>query len=368
MTSITGVRIEIVEWESVSFDTIDARGTVGPHSRQGLLRIDTTDGVVGECFFGATAIDLEVAVAQISRVLGPSVMGRSIDEALTIGGDLGRMTGHGTSLRPGWAPIDIALWDISGKLADAPIVELLGRLRQRIPVYATHPPTFGHPRDLLAELEPMLADGLRAYKLHPGPLPPEKVAEFARQLRSIDTDLDLMLDPNNSYTRADALAVGHALDTARFRWFEDPMAVDDIEGALSLAGAISTPVAISDSVWFGLSQMGFFVDRGFRTLRASSRWAGITGLTEACTLMASTGGTCEIGLGGNPSMNAANLHVMGSVDNSTYYEHWLPAERHQFGVLNPSSPTAGWIAVPSGQGLGVTIDEAWVAAHRVASL
>ena len=61
--------------------------------------------------------------------------------------------------------------------------------------------------------------------------------------------------------------------------------------------------------------MRFFASRGFTTLRASSRWLGITGLLEASAIMRDYGGNCEFGLGGNPSMIAANLHVMLAVTN-----------------------------------------------------
>lgn len=365
---ITGLRVDVVEWESIGFSTIDERGTVGPDSVQGLLRLDTANGIVGECFFGASTNDLNVALTQLSNVLGPLIVNKDLEQCRDLGASLPSLTGHGTTLRPGWAPIDIALWDIVGKTTGRPIADLLGRRRDRLPAYATHPPQYRDAQTLLDVVEQLVAEGFTAYKLHPGPVPVEVVGEFSRHLRTIGDHVAFMLDPNNRYTLEEALTVGRLLDESAFRWFEDPLPVGDIEGTLALARAIETPVAVSDSVSFDIPQMRFFANSGLRTLRASSRWFGITGLVAACETMRAVGGHCEIGLGGNPSMNAANLHVMASVDNCSYYEHWLPAERHMFGAVNPPSPEAGWINAPSGPGLGVVIDDGWVERHRVASI
>jgi L-alanine-DL-glutamate epimerase-like enolase superfamily enzyme len=363
---IVHVGVELVEWQSTGFETVDERGKVGPDSRQALLRIRTADGVEGQCFFGASQHDMTMAVAQISEVLRPMVVGTDEADHRALWALLPKMIGHGLTLRPGWAPIDIALWDIAGKVAKLPIVEMLGRVRDRIPVYATHPPMHRTASELLPDVERLLADGISAYKLHPGPLSPASVAECAVGLRGLGEEIDYMLDPNNRYTLTDALIVARALDDARFRWFEDPFPVGEILDTLTLARSIATPVTVSDSVSFDIPQMRFFAKNGLHTLRTSSRWAGITGLIQACETMAEVGGSCEIGLGGNPSMNVANLHVMSSVANCAYYEHWLPAARHEFGVLDPPTPEAGWISVPLGSGLGLEIDERWIDRHRVA--
>lgn len=366
--TVTDLRVELIEWESVSYTTIDHRGTVDPSERHGLLRLRTSEGLEGHCFLGGIGQSPLIAGRQIEDRLRNVVVGMGVAERTTLWQRLPGLTGHSPSLQPGWAAIDIALWDAAGKAAGAPVCDLLGVERNRVPAYATCPPSHREATRLKEDVAELVAAGFRAYKLHPGPLSTSEVRKAAEALRSLGDDIDLMLDPGNAYSLAQALEIGAILDRLSFRWFEDPLAVGDIEETLQLASAISTPVAVSDSASFTLPLMRFFASRGFSVLRSSSRWLGITGLQEACLVMRDVNGSCEFGLGGNPSMNAANLHVMLAVRNSSYYEHWLPAERHEFGVVAPVRPERGWLLRPTGPGLGLELDEDWLDDHTVGTL
>ena len=364
---VVELKLELFEWQSVPYRTIDHRGAVGPTERNGLLRLRTADGLEGHCFLGGNGLDPLLAFRQIDERLRDEVVGMDVSDRQALWERVPRLTGPSASVQPGWAPIDVALWDLEGKRQGMPLVDLLGRRRGRIPAYATYPPVHEHVADLIGDVETLLSEGFVAYKLHPGPLTIEDVRKAATALRDLGDDIALMLDPNARYSLDEAIEVGHILDQTRFRWFEDPLPMGEIEGNLTLAKAIDTPVAISDALTFTPRQMQFFAHRGFDTLRGSSRWLGVTGLREACRIMESNRGNCEIGLGGNPSMNAANLHVMLSVTNCDYYEHWLPAERHQFGVLNQVEPVTGWMTTGDGPGLGLELDEEWLTRHRVSN-
>lgn len=365
---VTAVRIELIEWQSVSYTTIDHRGTVDPSEEHGLLRLRTSEGLEGHCFLGGIGQSPLIAGRQIEDRLRDVVVGMAVDKQAGLWRRLPRITGHSPSLLPGWAAIDIALWDVAGKAAGRPVCDLLGMRRSRVPAYSTYPPSHRDAEKLKDDVAELLSIGYPAYKLHPGPLSIAEIIDAVEALRSLGDDVDLMFDPGNRYNLAAALEVGAILDRLGFRWFEDPLAVGEIEENLELGAAISTPVAISDSASFTIPMMQFFASRGFEILRASSRWLGITGLVEAAAVMQRHGGNCEFGLGGNPSMNAANLHVMLAVTNAAYYEHWLPAARHEFGVITPVQPDHGWLTRPEGPGLGLELDEDWLTAHTVGSL
>lgn len=366
--TISDLRVDIIEWESVPYATIDHRGTVDAQVRHGILRMRTTDGLEGHCFLGGIGQSPLIAGRQIDDTLRNVVVGMAVEDRTSLWEHLPKLTGHSPSLLPGWAAIDIALWDVAGKAAGVPVCDLLGIERVSVPAYATYPPSHRDASALRDDVAELLDAGYPAYKLHPGPLSVAEVEGAAVALRSLGDGVDLMFDPGNRYCLAEALEVGAILDRFGFRWFEDPLPVGEIDGNLELAEAITTPLALSDSASFTLAQMRFFAGRGFTTLRASSRWLGITGLIEASRLMRVHEGKCEIGLGGNPSMNAANLHVMLAVTNCTYYEDWLPAERHEFGVVGPIRPNRGWMSRPNGSGIGLELDEEWLASHTVATL
>lgn len=369
-TTIVAADVDLIEWHTEPLE-LPGRGLSLPSGqRNALLRLRTADGIEGQCFIGGNGQDPIVAVDQIRRVLRPMLIGWDSADPPGLRRRLPAITGHGPSLLPGWAPVDVALWDIAGKRAGVPVVDLLGRVRNEVKAYATHPPLHATADDLLADVVRLIDDGFPAYKIHPGHMADEPLVRLIGQVRDRVGDApDLMLDPGNWYDLDMALRVGRALDDSRFAWFEDPLPVDEIVDAVTLSTRIATPVALSDAVGFTIGKMTYLAGLGtFPVLRSSSRWQGVTGLREAATVMARFGGNCEIGLGGNVSMNAANVHVMLSIDNCDYYEHWMPLGRHEFGVTQPVSVTAGTVTVSDGIGLCVVLDEDWIAGHRTATV
>ena len=213
--------------------------------------------------------------------------------------------------------------------------------------------------------------GFRAYKIHPGPLSAVDAATTAEKVRrAVGDEMTLMLDRNHGYTFREALLVGHALDANGFYWFEDPVPVNDIESIRELTRRLDTPLNMSDTVGFLLHEAANFLQMGaVRLIRGTVRKIGITGLKKQMSLVEGFNKVCEIGLAGNSALNAANLHVMMSSINCTYFEYWLPREIHQWGVTRQLEINDnGNLEAPTGPGLGIELDEEWIASHKIATL
>jgi L-alanine-DL-glutamate epimerase-like enolase superfamily enzyme len=368
---ITDIRIDVIERDVPSFAVNDVRGRIGGTVRQGVLRVATDLGIEGNAFVGLQGSDGRTLVDQIVGALKPHVVGRPVAERERLWHWLERAAGTGGPAHAAWAPVDVALWDAAGKAAGMPIHALLGTERYEIPLYATYPPRHSDAEGYAGEVEQLLASGLRAYKLHPGAMPiRETIRTIERVRQTAGDDIALMLDPNSGYDYARALAVGRALDANGYTWFEDPVPWSDFDAVAELSRRLDTPLNISDSPGFLLREAARYVRLGaLRLVRGTTRKLGITGLKKLCSLLEGFGLNCEIGLAGNSLMNAANLHVMMSVPNCAYYEYWLPKEVHQWGVTDEIRITErGTIEAPHGLGLGTTLDEAWIAAHRVATV
>ena len=148
------------------------------------------------------------------------------------------------------------------------------------------------------------------------------------------------------------------------------MPVSDIESIRELTRRLDTPLNMSDTAGFLLHEAASFLQMGtVRLIRGTARKIGITGLKKQMSLAEGFSRVCEIGLAGNSALNAANLHVMMSSLNCTFFEYWLPREVHQWGVIRQLEINGnGNLDAPMGPGLGIELDEDWIASHKVATL
>ena len=143
--------------------------------------------------------------------------------------------------------VDVALWDIKGKMWGQPIHQLLGgALRDRIPAYATG----GYyllPHDSLEWLsdrvQEAVARGFITYKMKIG------ARSVAYDLARVDLVRDVLgperllaVDATTTYTCPVALQVGRELEKRGILWFEDPLQADDIDGYAYLTSRLQVPI------------------------------------------------------------------------------------------------------------------------------
>ena len=183
-----------------------------------IVRISTDDGVEG---VGATAnytsFDYDRYTAETLRHLIPILVGKDPLSRETIFDSLWPRVFPVTPAAI--AAIDIALWDLFGKVSGQPIYRLLGGARDRIPSYASTPMLEDVPAYLKFVGE-CLEQGFRAVKFHCWCLP-ERDLELARAVRKEfpDDDIDFMLDVENNYDRDSALRAARELEDLGFAWF-----------------------------------------------------------------------------------------------------------------------------------------------------
>ena len=368
---ISELVIDVIEREAPSVKVQDERTDLGGTTKQGILRIKNQDGLEGNAFVGEQAGDSSQRMETIIRLLKPIVIGCEVSDREWLWNQLGIIAGHGAPIEPAWAPLDVAMWDLEGKAAGQPIHRLLGTSRTEVPLYATYPPRHRTPEGFVEEALDLKTRGFGAYKLHPGPLSAQDAAITAKKVRdAVGDEMTLMLDRNHGYTFREALYVGRALDANGFFWFEDPIPTSDIKSICELTRRLDTPLNMSDSASFLFHEAAHFLQiDAVNLIRGTTRKIGITGLKKQMSLAEGFNKFCEIGLAGNSAMNAANLHVMMSSLNCTYFEYWLPKEVHQWGVMDQLEINQnGNLDAPEAPGLGIRLDEDWISSHKIATL
>ena len=282
--------------------------------------------------------------------------------------------------------IDMALWDLAGRVAGQPVAKLLGGARDRVPAYASTYPNMGPVENYAAHALACREEGYRAYKIHPyyfwnpatGEATPGRPSHIEWDIRvchavreAVGDSMVLMYDPWGTYHVYDeALRVGRVLEALDFHWYEHPMPEHRVESYIRLAEALTIPIC-SPEILEGhvFTRADWIRQRASDISRIDVLRGGITAARKTAIVCEAHGIRCEIHMSG-----VGNLHVLGasSGDTCEYYERGLLAPGIAYGgcpaylrqpldVLDPD----GCVTVPTGPGLGYDIAWEYIAEHRL---
>src|SRR5262249_41950374 len=120
--------------------------------------------------------------------------------------------------------IEIALWDLVGQRQNRSVSDLLGRVRDKVAVYASSVFTEeGTARDQVDLLEPLLERGVRLAKVRLGPDWRNGLDVLAEIRDLLDPEVELMVDGSEIFTLPTALLITQRLHDLGIAWFEEPI-------------------------------------------------------------------------------------------------------------------------------------------------
>ncbi|MCH8089749.1 MAG: mandelate racemase/muconate lactonizing enzyme family protein [Chloroflexi bacterium] len=323
-----------------------------------LVRIFTDEGVEGYAgVWNATSYDYDRYTAEAIRHLIPMLIGRDPLSREAIWQDLRPRV---FPLPPqALAAVDIALWDLAGKVAGLPLYQLLGGARDRIQAYASTPMLEDVP-SYLEFVDQLLEQGFRAVKFHTWCIP-DRDLELARAVRKKypSKDVAFMLDAENNYDRQGALRVAEELESLEFTWFEAPLPDYDLDGYRELTRRVGIPVIPSGNWIQDLTTFaGALKTQTWRSARTdAAMMSGLTPARKAVALAEAAGVNCEVMSWGFSLIAAANLHLMLAFNNCTYFEQSLPYEAYEYGMKDViRTQQDGYVYAPQKPGLGLDVD------------
>jgi L-alanine-DL-glutamate epimerase-like enolase superfamily enzyme len=150
------------------------------------------------------------------------------------------------------AALDVAVWDLTGKLAERPLYQLLGGYRDRIPVYASLRLGREVPSEQLPERAASLVEqGFRAMKMNLGGQPNlEAELARARSVReAIGPDIRLLADVNFRWRPSAAIRAGRRLEEVQLFWLEDPVPTHQLDGLAAVVAALDTTIASGEALY-----------------------------------------------------------------------------------------------------------------------
>jgi L-alanine-DL-glutamate epimerase-like enolase superfamily enzyme len=274
------------------------------------------------------------------------------------------------------AGVDIALWDILGKVTGLPVCTLLGgRYRDKITMYASIGGGAGiTPQQMAARVEEALGRGFRAIKIRMDwhanrqDADPAKDLEMFRLCRELcGPDVPLSFDVNNGYSVPTAIRQGRRFEELGIWHYEEPVAQYDYAGLAQVADALDVPVAAGEHEYTRWQ---------FRDLIAQGRvdilqpdvvkCGGITEMKRIAVL-SETYNKLFVPHQTQPTVGtAANLHVCAALGNCSRPQEYT-GQRPELDELfrEPLVFENGQITLPDRPGLGLELDEAKLEALAV---
>jgi L-alanine-DL-glutamate epimerase-like enolase superfamily enzyme len=241
--------------------------------------------------------------------------------------------------------IDVALWDLTGKVADLPVYQLLGGFRTSIPAYASTV-TFGSIQEYLDVADQCIELGYPAIKLHAWG-DARRDAKLCLALREhVGDELPLMYDGSAGFDLPDAIYLGHALADAGYLWYEEPMREFSITAYKWLGAAVRVPLLVAETSDGAHMNTADFIASGCASFVRTSAGlkGGLTGGLRIAHLADSFRLRAEVHGDG-----LVNRHLCMAIPNTTYYESLV---RTNPVVRAPEIDAQGLVNAPTGPGIG----------------
>ncbi len=332
----------------------------------GTLSWDTTTIVVVEArSAGHTGVGYSyaagAAAALVSELLGEAVVGGdalSPSAAWAAMRRAVRNIGYPGVASSGISAVDVALWDLKARLLGVALSTLLGRVRERVPVYGSGGFTTYTPEQMQRQLTGWVAQGIGAVKMKVGS-EPDRDPERVRHARSVIGDgVELFVDANGAYSRKQALALAETFAReARVSWFEEPVSSDDLEGLRLLRDRAPAGMEVAAGEYgYDLFYFRRMLDAGaVDVLQADvTRCGGITQMLQVGALCAARG--LRLSAHTSPALHA---HVCAAIEPLAHVEYFHDHARIEellFDGAPPLSEGALW-PDPTVSGMGLSLRE-----------
>jgi L-alanine-DL-glutamate epimerase-like enolase superfamily enzyme len=363
--------IKSVEAFQVSWEPNDP-----PGRRSAFVRVTTSDGVVG--YGEASPMHGGEHSLGVVRDFAASLAGADIlDQAVIVDRLMHRYIKLGPegAVTGALAALDIALWDLKGKILNQPIYKLLGGAwRTEIPFYASIGGNAGRTVD-----ETVKAVETRWKSETPAAIKirwdgdrtrqdfdiPGDIAKAKAVRKLVGDDFPLAFDANNQYSVGGAIRVGRALEELGYIWFEEPVQHYDVRAMGEVAQRLDITVSAAEQT-YTLQALVDMINAGVRMVQPDIvKMGGITGLMQ-CAAICFAHGVELVPHQTQPTIaHAANLHVLATIMHLTKPAEFAdPSIRMHPAFGNPLIPSGGKFTVPSGPGLGLELIEAELEKRR----
>jgi L-alanine-DL-glutamate epimerase-like enolase superfamily enzyme len=353
-------------------DTFQIRWSPNDKPAQGSawVRVRCGDGLfgIGEAspMLGGLA-----SLGIVARDITPALIGQDpLDHAVLLDTALHRLVKLGPegALTGALAALDIALWDLKGKILGQPIYKLLGGAwRTALPFYASIGGNGERSVDeVLRVVEARMKNQPAAVKIRfdadrtkadvdiPGDIAKAKAVR-----RMVGDGFPLAFDANNGYSVGGAIRVGRALEELGYWWFEEPVQHYHVTAMGEVARRLDITVSAGEQT-YTLAGLADLIAAGVRMVQPDIvKMGGITGLMQ-CLALCRAHGVELVPHQTQPTIgHQASLHIAACQMGATKPCEWNdPSSRTHAAFDNPPFPADGLFRLSAEPGLGLRLNEA----------
>jgi len=346
---------ENLQWGAMSVST---KGGI-------VVEVKTDEGLIGIGEAGFSSEYFSTVGPLINDQLGPLIIGRDPQDISALWHDMMRSThmwGRRGIETYALSGIDIALWDLFGKITSQPVHRLLGTAQNSVRAY--YAPSFKHPDLAIKEAIQATELGYTAIKLRVDGNLKSAVSLVSQVRTAVGDSMDLMVDANMCYDRRGALALAKEFQDLGVFWLEEPIMSRSLSQYINdhswLADRVDLPLAGGESLLTRYEYIDLMAKLPFDFIQPDA--ASVGGISELKRIgdMASSWNlklVPHIGCSSGTGIGlAAALNVILSCDNAPLIEVDAYGGLGWEGFLtNPLNVEEGQLISNNQPGIGVTL-------------
>ena len=362
---ITSVSMETYRWKR---DKPIRNGMyVYPTAGLNVVKVETDEGATGVGLAGGVQGAEEIGAAILDH-LAQVVVGQDPFDTERVWDSLWqpKLVGRRGIVTRVISGIDIALWDLKGKITGLPVYKLLGGFTNKVPVYIAG----GYYEEgkglgeLAEEMAASVAMGAKAVKMKIGGAPINEDVERVRAVRdAVGPDVKLMVDANCAYRHFEAQEIARKMEPYDVYWFEEPVNPDDYEGHRIVTNSTTIPVATGENEYTRYGFRELIEGRCCDILQPDglimggvTEFAKVAAMAHAHDMMIAPHGNQDV-----------HVHLVSAIPNGLTVEYYRGSTDPMWGRMfrHTLEVEDGFVSPPDRPGFGIELNEEALAPHRV---
>ena len=362
---VTDVKVETYRWKR--HKPIRNGRYVYPNSGLDVIKVETDEGITGIGLSGGVQEAEEIGRSILGH-LKQYVIGQDPFDTERVWDDMWqpKLVGRRGITTRVISGIDIALWDIKGKVANRPVHKLLGGFADKVPVYIAggYYEEGKGLEDLATEMETAVSMGAKAIKMKIGGAPINEDVERVRVVRdAVGPEVKLMVDANCAYRYYEAIEIARKMEKYDIFWFEEPVNPDDYKGHKLVSRATTIPIATGENEYTRYGFRDLIEERGAAIIQPDalimggvSEFMKVAALAQAHDLPVAPHGKQEV-----------HIQLVAAVPNGLTLEYYSGSTDPMWDKMFEETLQLedGFVRPPDRPGMGIELNEEALAPHRV---